>query len=1338
MSSGSAFELQSKIFKRIGLDAPAPSHGRKPRRAKPVSRKIERKAQRVQKKKAYRKPKTPLLHDCRSPRRPGAPSEAGPAVEDDEGHESVNDLESLDSVNLLEKRKNRSNDEKLRVVEDDGNEDLSVDGPDTDQDEPEQKTRISRATRQRLAQDDAEIQDLERKLGIKKGRKALPRAFRDDGLDELLGDASETEDEPKKRKHEYEDWLASKRSKGPGATALSDDDSFADFDGSSEGDDPDEDEATEACAQPPKRENPYVAPISGGTVAKYIPPSRRTTSTSTDETKDRLRKLIQGQINRLTDSNMLSIVQAIEDIYQRNARGDVTELLTDSIMAQVNKAESLPDQFFVLTGGFCAAVYKVIGSSFGSHLIRRVIIDLNDAYDKVMQEMGKQPVQSKEANNLVTFLTQLYVFQVVGCKIIFDYMERLLSALSELNIELLLRVCRMAGRMLRRDDPLSLKHVSEMVNKSVSSHGQPSLSVRTKFMIEVINDLKNSKPKSKGLDSAVVSDHVLRMRKRLGDLKSQPRRLDGLTPMGMGLVDVEKAGAHGQWWLVVAIFTALMTANDGEQGYRQFVNLRLKKDEHLEIARVLVQCVGSEAEYNAYYGQVGSLACANGKVRFAFQDRLWKLFRSLGEALFGEEADEEETAESERMRDERRASHVARFYASLVADGALAITVLKPLNLPELGRAASSFVERFVVCLLQACKGKESKESANVERVFGSARGAPGLAAGILWFLKSRLDRTGRVDVGGKRYDVPGDSRGLSDSPRAIVQNQKVEADVHILCISMDNNVVNANGPPVPRRSPTSSAACQDAHRPLTAPDGLPPVSGENLVDLYTRRRLLQVVATMESRLCYSLWSVRSPRPGRAPLTYMAAEEKDLVIIGGGVAGYVAAIKAGQEGMKVTCIEKRGTLGGTCLNVGCIPSKSLLNNSHLYHQILHDTAHRGIEVGDVKLNLAKFMKAKDTAVTGLTKGVEYLLKKNGVEYIKGEGSFANENEVKVDLSQGGETTVRGKNILIATGSESTPFPGLEIDEKRVITSTGALELKEIPKSMVVIGGGIIGLEMASVWSRLGTKVTVVEFLGQIGGPGMDAEIATNTLKLLKKQGMEFKLKTKVTSGDTTGEKVNLQVEAADGGKSESLEADVVLVAIGRRPYTKGLGLENIGMELDERGRVIIDSEYRTKIPHIRCIGDVTFGPMLAHKAEEEAVAVVEYIKKGHGHVNYGCIPSVMYTYPEVAWVGQSEQDLKNQKIPYRVGTFPFSANSRAKTNLDTDGLVKMLADPETDRLLGVHIIGPNAGEMIAEGTLALEYGASSEDIARTCHAHPTLAEAFKEAAMATSSKAIHF
>lgn len=410
----------------------------------------------------------------------------------------------------------------------------------------------------------------------------------------------------------------------------------------------------------------------------------------------------------------------------------------------------------------------------------------------------------------------------------------------------------------------------------------------------------------------------------------------------------------------------------------------------------------------------------------------------------------------------------------------------------------------------------------------------------------------------------------------------------------------------------------------------------------------------------------------------------------------------------------------------------------MYHQVLHDTKKRGIEVGDVKLNLAQMMKAKDGSVDGLTKGIEFLLKKNGVDYYKGTGSFVDQNSVKVNKLEGGEETLRGKNIFIATGSESTPFPGLTIDEKRIITSTGALELEEVPKKMVVIGGGIIGLEMASVWSRLGTEVTVVEFLNQIGGPGMDAEVAKQSQKILAKQGIKFKTGTKVTKGDASGSSIALNIEASKGGKEETIDTDTVLVSIGRRPYTEGLNMESVGVEKDEKGRLVIDQEYRTKVPHIRVIGDCTFGPMLAHKAEEEAVAAVEYIKKGYGHVNYGAIPSVMYTHPEVSWVGQNEADVKAAGIKYRVGTFPFAANSRAKTNLETEGFVKFVADSETDRILGVHIIGPNAGEMIAEATLAVEYGASCEDVARTCHAHPTLAEAFKEAAMATYSKPIHF
>ncbi|EJT97247.1 dihydrolipoyl dehydrogenase [Dacryopinax primogenitus] len=468
-----------------------------------------------------------------------------------------------------------------------------------------------------------------------------------------------------------------------------------------------------------------------------------------------------------------------------------------------------------------------------------------------------------------------------------------------------------------------------------------------------------------------------------------------------------------------------------------------------------------------------------------------------------------------------------------------------------------------------------------------------------------------------------------------------------------------------------------------------------------------------------------------------AQEPYDTIVIGSGPGGYVAAIKAAQLGLRTACIEKNDTLGGTCLNIGCIPSKAMLNNSHAYVEAQHDMKNRGIEIEGVSLNLAQMLKAKEQAVTSLTKGVESLFKKNKVDWVKGTGSFVTPNRIAVKMNDGTETELEAKNVIIATGSEVTPFPGIEIDEKQIVSSTGALSLEKVPEKMVVIGGGIIGLELGSVWSRLGTEVTVVEFLPAIGA-GMDEEVAKSFLRIMQKQNIKFKLSTKVLSAEKSDGKVLVKVDAAKGGKEETLEADVLLVAIGRRPVTTDLNLEKIGVEVDGKGRIVIDDQFNTSVQSVKCIGDVTFGPMLAHKAEDEGIAAAEYIKTGHGHVNYQAIPSVVYTHPEVAWVGKNEQELKAAGVEYKIGKFPFAANSRAKTNLDTEGFVKFIVEKETDRVLGVHIIGPNAGEMIGEATLAIEYSASAEDIARTCHAHPTLSEAFKEAALASYDKPINF
>jgi len=462
----------------------------------------------------------------------------------------------------------------------------------------------------------------------------------------------------------------------------------------------------------------------------------------------------------------------------------------------------------------------------------------------------------------------------------------------------------------------------------------------------------------------------------------------------------------------------------------------------------------------------------------------------------------------------------------------------------------------------------------------------------------------------------------------------------------------------------------------------------------------------------------------------------DLLVIGGGPGGYVCAIRAAQLGLKTACIESRGTLGGTCLNVGCIPSKSLLNSSELFSKAKNNFDSIGIETGNIKLNLKKMMTNKSKSVQILTKGVEFLFKKNKVSYIKGKGVLFSKNDVVV-YQDGKKTSYKSKNVVIATGSSSTSLPGIKIDEKNIISSTGALSLEMVPKNLVIIGGGYIGLEMGSVWARLGSKVTVIEFLDHII-PGMDREVSKEFEKILKKQGIQFKLNTKVTGVKTSAGKTTVEFSNNDTKVKENLECDKVLVSVGRRPYTEGLNLSKIGVKKDEKGRIVINGKFQTSVTNIYAIGDVIKGPMLAHKAEEEGIAVAEILAGQSGHVNYDVIPGVIYTSPEVATVGKTEEELKKLKIDYKVGKFPFLANSRAKVNNESEGFVKILADSRTDKVLGVHIIGPHCGDMIAEMALAMEFGASSEDIARTCHAHPTHTEAIKEAALAVDKRPIHF
>ncbi|KAK4074164.1 hypothetical protein Trihar35433_3638 [Trichoderma harzianum] len=831
MPSTGALELQKKLFKRMGLDVPEEKRQTQRRPTKQTkesfSQVSRRKAQRAQKRgQSHSKQPPPTKKfvnttgfsrpERNNQRRPAAPVES--ASSDGQQSDSDDHMAALDEEDedIFDQSDNSDNSDDVGDADDFDQED----GSHSESDEAQLSKKglskydgLSSAVREKLAQDDKEIEEFEKKLRIKKGASSLPKSFKDDGLDEILGDVesdSETmqADDTSKRKREFDDWLASKRRKAmPEAASASlgdldesdgseDEDAFDFSDDESENQDEEEDES-----QQPKtkvKENPYVAPSTGAVVGKYVPPSLRKAASSDSEAKMRLQKQIQGLVNRLTEANILGIVKSIEELYQNNARGDVTEILTNTILAQMYKSSSVPDQFLVLIGGFSAAVYKVIGSSFGSHLIQQVVVNFGECYKHASQEGVSFSEIPKESSNILGLLTQLYLFEVVSCKIMFDYMERFLADLSELNVELLLRICRMAGRLMRRDDPNSLKHVISIINKAVNEAGSSDLSVRTKFMVETINDLGKSKPKARGLDSAVVSDHVLRIRKKLGELKSQSRRLDGLAPMGLSLQDIEKADTRGKWWLVgasvpaketyqdaekeskksalkkndidmsdnedmdivlpdfpkkargqgfhtsaqIAIFTAIMSAADYEHGYRQYANLKLRKDDQAEIARVLVQCVGSEANYNEYYALVGKQACTNNKIRFAFQDRLWKIFRSLGELMFGEEAEDEETADSEKMKDERRISHVARFYAALIFDGALNLNILKPLNLPRLNRWTLIFVEQLIASLLQACRGSEAKEGVRIAKVFGVVAEVPTLAAGMDWFLRKKLRKS--------------------------------------------------------------------------------------------------------------------------------------------------------------------------------------------------------------------------------------------------------------------------------------------------------------------------------------------------------------------------------------------------------------------------------------------------------------------------------------------------------------------------------------------------------------------------------------------------------------------
>ncbi|KAK7552530.1 hypothetical protein IWX50DRAFT_671912 [Phyllosticta citricarpa] len=1391
-------KLPRELLDRIGASAPSDRNGRG--RNAVTSRKDRRKAEREQNRVAHRpKPRGSRFSgtaagesqsedDDDSP--PPPPKSKSRAIARDADRNAPKSIlkQPVPAAKLDMKKVSKEKDSKKEKKQRDAS--------------PPPTKKVSKRVQERLDEDEAEIAALEKKLGLK-GKKKMPKDFEDDGLADLLDGIDDELDfavsGKRKRSAEDDEWLKNKRRKAGGTLtreeSMSDDssheegwedeelgDSAGDEDlGDSEEeedeleDDGEEDEFSgfsgdeseaglgnqdlegdeaEGEQQPKPRENPYLPPISAEVkpAGKYIPPSMRGPPTSDAELMTRLRRQTQGLLNRLSEANLLTILKDVEQLYLNNPRQYVTSTLIDILLGLICDRTTLQDTFLILHAGFIAAVYKVVGMDFGAQLVERFVSEFDKQYKSFNDETS-----GKETTNLMSLMAEMYNFQVIGSNLVFDYIRLFLGELKEINTEFLLRLVRLSGPQLRQDDPSALKDIVILLQKAVTKAGESNLSVRTKFMVETINNLKNNRMKTGVATSTITSEHTTRMKKTLGSLNN--RNIKASEPLRIGLKDIMDTEKKGKWWLVGAswrneteenagedktakekqkaakiepediiesgttdllqlakeqrmntdirraIFMSIMSASDYKDAHLRLMKLRLKKSQELEIPKVLIHCSGAEQSYNPYYTLIARRLCSEKQLKKAFQFSLWDLFKRMGENEDGDDMDLDEEDGGETLTT-RKIVNLGKMFGTLVAEGGQPITVLKTLNFAYLRPKTEAFVEVLLstVILRSQKKSTGARDEKTLLDIVMVTKDAPQMARGLQYFFKKKVSR---AEVGASKAEQ-----------ETIRWGAGVAFDGLTLPVSRHSSLCLSFSPP-------------HLFHPSSA------VMFKHLIPKTTTRSFARPLAAPRSafrQTSSTFFLVDRSKRGYAT----EAPEKDLVIIGGGVAGYVAAIKAGQAGLSVACIEKRGSLGGTCLNVGCIPSKSLLNNSHLYHQILHDSKHRGIEVGDVKLNLEQMMKAKEQSVSGLTKGIEFLFKKNNVEYIKGTGAFQDEHTVKVNLLEGGETAVRGKNIIIATGSEATPFPGMTIDEEKVITSTGAIALKQVPNKMVVIGGGIIGLEMASVWSRLGADVTVVEFLGQIGGPGMDAEISKNIEKILKKQGIKFKTGTKVSSGEVNSAGVKVAVEAAKGGKEETLDADVVLVAIGRRPYTQGLGIENVGIETDDRGRLVIDHEYRTKVPHIRVIGDCTFGPMLAHKAEEEAVAAVEYITKNYGHVNYNVIPSVMYTHPEVAWVGQNEAELKQAGINYKVGSFPFSANSRAKTNLDTEGVVKFLADKETDRILGVHIVGPNAGEMIAEAGLAIEYGASSEDVARVCHAHPTLSEAFKEAALNTYDKAIHY